>query len=790
MVHRGGRKRGGASNRSGSGHAAKSSMRQRAMLGNLSGLFEIGEGSHTGLGFSGASGGGGTNTISFVRGGSLEPHELLEPTVKDTTTQSGEERAVKQAQVFVKAQPDEPKDTAMEVKATIAMTESIEAKISTTTNVKAEKISVSVVARTSDVASDHSSSEEICFVPRNKRKGTPKATKPSSPPRSPIKPTAEPPRQITPPHENPTPILKDTRMEGGHEAQHDLDVIIQEYGGGKRTKKQARRDRARDRKSKKGPKTTGMSFANMGPNLANFIDEEDAIMQDYINNMSEDELEMLRGTFQKEHHDPEEQDSDMDGNTGRIEDLVEDDTDDSSNGVVEQIISKRSRPSGLQYLVRWKGLSVDDSSWVLYESLDSKAQELVEAFNEMRFDAEIEEARRGREAESDSKGVSSTDPWTSDKSKPRNEDEHMSEGYETYEDDDGLDTGAASFTGGRDVTKEGPNTITSTGDSEDDLAEDEELLRLMKRAEFQAFGLEDDSDSEDDDLLLLDDIFPNPNGEFPSASEMADYFEKHPDAAQPKRREKKGKKPNWNIDDPELLEKIGNAWDADRKKKSDRKKAREAMKGITQLPPSLSGKKYKPDMHLLYPKGMVYDDVKNEIREFLKSPMELLVFPPMEAGQRRVIHLLADDLKLKSKSVGKDIGKTPGRAPVLQKKPDGFVMSVQEADFIFRAKKYQIMVRRANFEGRFSTRGESGGGGGSFKGRMKGREVAFKSTNAHPNDGHVVGGDAPAIAAENRGRKLLEKMGYTEGAALGVQGNKGIRVPIPAIVKKGRGGLG
>jgi len=56
-------------------------------------------------------------------------------------------------------------------------------------------------------------------------------------------------------------------------------------------------------------------------------------------------------------------------------------------------------------------------------------------------------------------------------------------------------------------------------------------------------------------------------------------------------------------------------------------------------------------------------------------------------------------------------------------------------------------------------------------------------------DGEVVGASAPEIGADNRGRAMLEKMGWSSGTALGALNNKGILQPIAHTVKTGKAGL-
>jgi hypothetical protein len=57
-------------------------------------------------------------------------------------------------------------------------------------------------------------------------------------------------------------------------------------------------------------------------------------------------------------------------------------------------------------------------------------------------------------------------------------------------------------------------------------------------------------------------------------------------------------------------------------------------------------------------------------------------------------------------------------------------------------------------------------------------------------EGEVVGQHARELTSENKGRLLLEKMGWSKGMALGTVDNKGIMVPIGHVMKKSRLGLG
>jgi G-patch domain/R3H domain len=59
---------------------------------------------------------------------------------------------------------------------------------------------------------------------------------------------------------------------------------------------------------------------------------------------------------------------------------------------------------------------------------------------------------------------------------------------------------------------------------------------------------------------------------------------------------------------------------------------------------------------------------------------------------------------------------------------------------------------------------------------------------ARHRDGDIVGGDAKEISSENRGRMMLEKLGWRTGMGLGVEG-EGMTVPIVAVMKASKRGL-
>jgi hypothetical protein len=57
-------------------------------------------------------------------------------------------------------------------------------------------------------------------------------------------------------------------------------------------------------------------------------------------------------------------------------------------------------------------------------------------------------------------------------------------------------------------------------------------------------------------------------------------------------------------------------------------------------------------------------------------------------------------------------------------------------------------------------------------------------------EGEVVGASAPVIGEQNKGRNMLEKMGWSFGMGLGSVDNKVILQPVAQVVKTTKAGLG
>ncbi len=280
---------------------------------------------------------------------------------------------------------------------------------------------------------------------------------------------------------------------------------------------------------------------------------------------------------------------------------------------IEQILLKRERISGLQYLVLGKGCTVDDARWLPISMLKSLgADEQVRLFEE-----EQAECEQLCESSEDSRGNVSRD-------------EQLAMNLHGDLDDLGNE---------RDLKESGREIMT-----------DEQIARVLAKQEELGLG--------SNDLLLLDgEGFANNGMEdvpldgswgpslqprqrpkqkkghrdgFPSATFIADVLEQDhyngfdvidQDRASLHRRAKGRRgKPALELSDSEVEQAITVAWENDRTKKKIRKQEREEFRVR-----GLLGKGDKVDMKAKYSEGMSMDEVKYEIREFLSSTLETYI---------------------------------------------------------------------------------------------------------------------------------------------------------------------
>ena len=146
----------------------------------------------------------------------------------------------------------------------------------------------------------------------------------------------------------------------------------------------------------------------------------------------------------------------------------------------------------------------------------------------------------------------------------------------------------------------------------------------------------------------------------------------------------------------------------------------------------------------------------------------------MAQKERKLIHEIANVFKLKSKSIGS--GKS--RYPVLYK--------TARTNHYDEAKSGSINAILSST--RFLPQLDKVKARGSLTGRAR---SGYANAGVSYRDGEVVGATAPELGQENKGRAMLEKMGWSTGKALGALNNtRGVVQPVTQVVKTGKTGLG
>lgn len=362
--------------------------------------------------------------------------------------------------------------------------------------------------------------------------------------------------------------------------------------------------------------------------------EEDMIIADYIENVEDDkEIKDLmndNALFKRDlgvpdSHGWQDRSSDsehtqetnavLSGSTGwnsaDLQDLNDLSTSDDVQAIVEDVLSKRTRPSGVQYLIVWGGYTADDARWIPLTSLDTpSAEEQIR-----NFETQLVEWKG---PSFDSEG--SEDSVTTDKKVAM----HLEGELKDMEDEqDLLDSKRARMT-------------------------DEQIARLLSKQEELGLG--------SDELVLFDgdegegskgwddrasslplSVWNQPlvrqkkktksRRIFPCEGSFADVLHQDPyngfdvmDHDRPSLRKKpKGRRGQLALElsDSELENSIQRAWENDRSKKRSRKQEREELRAQ-----GLLGKKGKIDMNAKYKEGMSWEDVKKEIGTFLVSSKE------------------------------------------------------------------------------------------------------------------------------------------------------------------------
>ncbi|KAH9055548.1 hypothetical protein EDB87DRAFT_1579780 [Lactarius vividus] len=212
-------------------------------------------------------------------------------------------------------------------------------------------------------------------------------------------------------------------------------------------------------------------------------------------------------------------------------------------------------------------------------------------------------------------------------------------------------------------------------------------------------------------------------------------------------------------------------WERDRKKKAERKRLRELERIAAALDPftptkkkRLGKKERKKAARRAAASPISLETVVGHMRRFVEDlgSAPTLSLPPMERHARKSVHELASAFNLNSKSEGN------GAARFTR-----LIKTTRSGLRVDERKVARILGKPAPPHG-----GDKGKGKGKVGGKIR------------PRDGELVGGAAPKIDGSNLGFKMLSAMGWEEGNRIGTVGGVGLDIPLVAVIKTTKLGLG
>ncbi|KEF53644.1 uncharacterized protein A1O9_10044 [Exophiala aquamarina CBS 119918] len=535
--------------------------------------------------------------------------------------------------------------------------------------------------------------------------------------------------------------------------------------------------------------------------------DEEAIMEDYIANMAidddddddDDEDEIQPGPAGRTNEHYRFYDSSAEANmkvqtmnlgpnprpSRRIDQAIDwdssdlDDFDDLSTtddevNEVSQVLRHRTRPAGSQYLVTAVGHGASDAKWVLRQKLTShSALAEIRIYEEIRA-MKVQETSGDTDLDDDDSVGDVLDDLIDDVESEDDENNRIMKHTARMTDEQiarALAKQEELGMGGDEILLFNGQVDGGGGDDEDEDDDDE----LASAADFIPFSLKKHISNRAKSKR-------NRRGRdtFPPAEAFADALEQDPYGAfdimdfdrpslRPKKKGRKADLPfELGTDDPDLEAQLRNSWNKDREKKASRKREKIAEREGLLLE---SAERSSPAA------------IKAEIRQFLIQEGDTLRLAPMDSALRASVHRLAKALKLHSRSEGKE-GQGAGRFPVLTKSPNTPVYTIHtvwEIDALLNTRKFFPRHGGGSYRGPNAPRTpavrERRGGGGVMSG-------------ATYMNGEVVGASAPEIGSDNKGRAMLEKMGWSSGMGIGAVGNKGGIDVIKHIVKTTKAGLG
>ncbi|KAI9884863.1 MAG: Cysteine protease atg4 [Watsoniomyces obsoletus] len=303
--------------------------------------------------------------------------------------------------------------------------------------------------------------------------------------------------------------------------------------------------------------------------------------------------------------------------------------------------------------------------------------------------------------------------------------------------------------------------------------------------------LRDEEEDESDDEFSEEDVKVVEKAAGINKSDDGNDDDKTPGGVSMGPGHEKGRLPvPFDLSDSDLAENLQQTWENDRAKKAEQKQRRQELHEQ-----GLIGKKVKKGKWIKRrertgaPMDIDLVSVKNLLMKFVKEGTdEEIKFPAMGIVQRRIVHEMANEFSLTSKSKGPQ----QNRILTVFKTPESALLThadVAKVDCkLCYDTWYKGLLNRSFNSSRYTRPSKKDKDGSGTAPTTTKRLTRLKIVSYM--DGDVVGAGAPELGADSRGLWMMLKMGWSKGSALGTEGNPGILQPLSHVVKTSKIGLG
>lgn len=183
----------------------------------------------------------------------------------------------------------------------------------------------------------------------------------------------------------------------------------------------------------------------------------------------------------------------------------------------------------------------------------------------------------------------------------------------------------------------------------------------------------------------------------------------------------------------------------------------------------------------------------------LSEDLDSVWLQPMNKYERQIVHVLAREYKVKSKSMGNGERKTPvltavpeSRSPTNRYRVNRVVQLFDSGALVpeqLYASGSSNPINCVSYASNHHNKDQKK----QQKQQKQKQQKSKKKQKGQPMDnmpGKMVAENAPEVGAGNVGHKMLTQMGWQPGQGLGATDQQGRSTPVDVMIRSGRRGLG